>query len=77
MLDVEDYADVKIGLEKAEGDSFDDVVAPPAEASTGVTKAIKSEADKMEEGFRSVQIAAEFPDPHRPVFLICLFHWQE
>lgn len=61
MLDVEDYADVKIGLEKAEGDSFDDVVAPPAEASTGVTKAIKSEADKMEEGFRSVQIAAEFP----------------
>lgn len=61
MLDVEDYADVKIGLEKAEGDSFDDVVAPPAEASTGVTKAIKSEADKMEEEFRSVQIAAEFP----------------
>lgn len=61
MLNVDEYANVKIGLEKVEGDDFDGVVSPPAEISTGVTKAIKSEVDKMEEEFRSVQIAAEFP----------------
>ncbi len=61
MLEVKDYEDVKIGAEKIEGEKFDDIVAPPAEVSTGVTKSIKSEVDKMEEAFRSVQIAAEFP----------------
>lgn len=61
MLEVKDYEDVKIGAEKIEGEKFDDIVAPPAEVSTGVTKSIKSEVDKMEEEFRSVQIAAEFP----------------
>lgn len=61
MLEVKDYENVKIGSEKIEGEKFDDIVAPPAEVSTGVTKSIKSEVDKMEEEFRSVQIAAEFP----------------
>lgn len=61
MLNVEDYANVKIGLEKAEGKDFDDVVAPPAESSTGITKAIRSNTDELEKDFIPVQISAEFP----------------
>ncbi|HCL06234.1 MAG TPA: energy transducer TonB [Chitinophagaceae bacterium] len=61
MLAVEDYESVKIGLEKVEGTEDIGIVEPPVETSTGVTKSIKSEVDKMEEEFRSVQIAAEFP----------------
>ncbi len=60
MLAVEDYADVKIGNTKIEGEKID-VVMPPVEASTIGTKTVQSSADEVDSKFVSVQIPAEFP----------------
>lgn len=60
MLEVKDYAEVKIGNTKVEGDIID-VVMPPVEPSTSITKGIKSNADEIDSKFVSVQIPARFP----------------
>lgn len=60
MLEVDDYEKVKIGNTKIEGDIID-VVMPPVEPTTSVTKGIKSNADELDNKFISVQIPARFP----------------
>lgn len=60
MLAVEDYAEVKIGNTRIEGEKID-VVMPPVEASTMGTKTVQSSADEVDSKFVSVQIPAEFP----------------
>lgn len=60
MLEIKDYAEVKIGNTKVEGDIID-VVMPPVEPSTSITKGIKSNADEIDSRFTPVQIPAEFP----------------
>lgn len=61
MQEVEVYNDVKIGLQKIEGTADIGIVEPPVELTTGVTKGIKSKENELDEDFKSVQIAAEFP----------------
>lgn len=60
MLAVDDYAEVKIGNTRIEGEKID-VVMPPVEASTIGTKTVQSNADEVDSKFVSVQIPAEFP----------------
>lgn len=60
MLAVEDYAEVKIGNTRIEGEKID-VVMPPVESSTMGTKTVQSSADEVDSKFVSVQIPAEFP----------------
>lgn len=60
MLEVEEYADVKIGNERIEGEKID-VVMPPVEASTNVSKLLQSNTDELENKFIAVHIPAEFP----------------
>lgn len=61
MKPVDDYADVKIGLQKIEGTADVGIVEPPVEVSTGIGKGIKSKDDELENKFISVQIPASFP----------------
>ncbi|MFZ6024524.1 MAG: energy transducer TonB [Bacteroidota bacterium] len=60
MLEVKEYEDVKIGNTRIEGEKID-VVMPPVETSTNVSKAIQSNADEIDGKFTTVQIPAEFP----------------
>jgi protein TonB len=61
IVEVTKLDDAKIGTINVDGDKSTDIVAPPVEASTGVTKGKLVEEPDIDKIFPIVQVEAQFP----------------